>query len=97
MDIPAVATIMAVEEINLHLVTMKEQILNMRVIKLLLLLTLMSELTSAQIGKTTTVNTLKATFLGLSYSYEQSISQKSTINYEFMLAGAFGTNFISGN
>ena len=54
-------------------------------------------LASAQIGRTTNLSTLKTTFLGLSYSYEQSISQKSTINYEFMLAGRFGSGYPNGN
>lgn len=52
-------------------------------------------LTYAQNDKVQNVHSLKATFIGLSYAYEQSISQKSTINFELMLAGGFGSNIIA--
>ena len=70
---------------------------NMRALISISIFILIYGLASAQTGSTTTINTLKATFLGLSYSYEQSMSQKSTINYEFIMAGAFGSNFMYGN
>lgn len=69
----------------------------MKALILLSILTLISGLASAQIDRTINSSTLKATFLGLSYSYEQSIAQKSTINYEFMLAGGFGSGYMNGN
>lgn len=69
----------------------------MKALILLSILTLISGLASAQIDRTTNSSTLKATFLGLSYSYEQAIAQKSTINYELMLAGGFGSGYMNGN
>jgi len=54
-------------------------------------------LSYAQNDKVQNVHSLKASFIGLSYAYEQSISQKLTINLELMLAGGFGSNFIGGD
>lgn len=51
----------------------------------------------AQNDKVQNVHSLKVTFIGLSYAYEQSISQKSTVNFELMVAGGFGSSFISGD
>lgn len=50
----------------------------------------------AQSDRTINTHTAKATFIGLSYSYEQAIAQKSTVNFEMMLAGGFGSDFMNG-
>lgn len=51
----------------------------------------------AQKDKVQNTHSAKATFIGLSYAKEQSISQKSTVNFEFMIAGGFGSNYLSGD
>lgn len=43
------------------------------------------------------VHSIKATFIGLSYSFEQSISQRSILNYELIAAGGFGSSIIGGD
>ena len=64
------------------------------IISIFIFLTILSY---SQNDKVQNVHSLKATFIGLSYSYEQSISQKSTVNFEFMIAGGFGSSFIGGD
>ena len=69
----------------------------MRAVILFPIFILISICAFGQGGRTTNTHTIKATFLGLSYSFEQTMSQKSTINYEFIMAGGFGSDFINGN
>jgi len=54
-------------------------------------------LSYAQNDRVQNVHSLKATFIGLSYSYEQSISQRSAINFELMIGGGFGSNIFVGD
>jgi hypothetical protein len=70
---------------------------NMRGLILIPIFILISVCAFAQNDRTINTNTVKVTFLGLSYSYEQAIAQKSTINYEFMLAGGFGSGYMNGS
>ncbi len=64
------------------------------IISIFIFLTILSY---SQNDKVQNVHSLKATFIGLSYSYEQSILQKTTVNFEFMIAGGFGSSFIGGD
>ena len=69
----------------------------MKRLGIILILIFLINLSYGQNDKVQNVHSLKATFIGLSYAYEQSISQKSTINFELMLAGGFGSSFINGD
>jgi hypothetical protein len=57
----------------------------------------LTNLSYAQNDRVQNVHSLKVTIIGLTYAYEQSISQKSTVNFELMLAGEFGSSFIGGD
>ncbi len=67
----------------------------MKRLSVILVLSFLTVLSNAQNDKVENTHSVKATFIGLSYAYEQSISQKSTVNFELMLAGGFGSNIIA--
>ncbi|TAJ08661.1 hypothetical protein DMA11_21100 [Marinilabiliaceae bacterium JC017] len=68
----------------------------MKGIKIAALLILMTKLAYTQNNQVENTHNIKATFLGISYAYEQSISQKITINFELMLADEYGENLLDG-
>lgn len=51
----------------------------------------------AQENKVQKTHSIKGTFIGLSYSYEQPIAQKAVVNFELMMAGGFGSSFFGGD
>ena len=69
----------------------------MKVFPIISILIIMSFFAPAQNEKTQNVHSIRVTFLGLSYAYEQSISRQSTVNFEFMVAAGFGSNFMIGD
>ncbi|NJK93926.1 MAG: hypothetical protein HC905_02465 [Bacteroidales bacterium] len=59
---------------------------------LVLVVLLNSFFLNSQFARVNHVHAVKATVLGLSYSYERSIGNESVINIECMVAGRFGSN-----
>lgn len=43
------------------------------------------------------IHSFKATFIGLSYSYEKRLSQEATVDLELLAGGALGSNILSGS
>lgn len=52
---------------------------------------------SAQEVKVSKTHSIKVTFIGVGYAYEQPISPQSVVSFEAMLAGGFGSNIIYGD
>lgn len=69
----------------------------MKIFGFITILLLLANYAIAQTIKVENVSSIRASIIGLSYSWEQSISQKSVVNLEFALAGTFGSDDISGN
>jgi hypothetical protein len=51
----------------------------------------------AQVTRVDNTHSFKATFIGVSYAYEQWLTQQSAVNLELMIAGGFGSNIIRGD
>lgn len=64
---------------------------------LLLLLGMQFTILQSQIARVDNTHSFKATFLGVSYAYEQWLTQRSTVNFELIVAGGFGSNIIRGD
>ncbi len=51
----------------------------------------------AQENKVKSNHNVKATFLGLSYAFEQPVAQRTVVNFELMFAGGLGSSFFVGD
>ena len=58
---------------------------SMKKISIVSILIFVANLVSAQIERVQTAHTVNLTFIGLSYAYEQSLGEKTSINLELML------------
>jgi hypothetical protein len=61
------------------------------------LIVIYSGLLSGQTEKIESIHSIKATIIGLSYSYEQLIFQQTVVNFEFMIGGGLGSNWKAGD
>ncbi len=51
----------------------------------------------SQTDRVQNIHSVKLTIGGISYSYEKAIVAESAVNFELMLAGAFGSDFLHGD
>lgn len=71
----------------------------MRIIKLvaIILIFISSGILSGQTDKLNSIHSIKATIIGLTYSYDLVIFDPVTINFEFTVGGGLASNWKAGN